>query len=176
MNLPRKEDAFAFQARVSDLLQHGLNDSLGDVLDHAFPPDKIVRIDSLSIDLGKINAQNFEQEFKARFIEALTKSLSSKKEDLNFAGDEDGVLSKAQSLVNGLIFFLERGYLPWYSLVKKKADWETELLNSLSESEYRYFLKWLGDNYKESPVIIERLVLQFSDSFIAELLSKIALF
>ena len=84
MHLPRREDAFTFQARVSDLLQHGLNDSLEDVLDHAFPPDKIIRIDSLSIDLGKINAQNFEQEFKARFIEALTKSFILKKRGFGF--------------------------------------------------------------------------------------------
>lgn len=174
MNLPRREQAFDFQKRVSDLLQNELSDSLEDVLDNAFPPDKVIRIDSLSLDLGEISAQNFEQEFKTRFIEGLSKSLSSKRADLNIAGDEDTVMSKAKSLVSALIFFLEKGYLPWYSSAEKKAGWETELLDNLSDTEYHYFLNWLRDNYKESPVIIERLVLQFSDNFIGELLSKIA--
>ena len=172
MNLPRKDEAFAFQTRVSDLLQNGLNNSLEDVLDRAFPPDKIIRIDSLSIDLGNISASNFEQEFKTRFIEALTKSLATKKEDLDVVNDEDTVFSKARSLLNAFIFFLEKGYLPWYSSVEKKPDWETELLNALSDKEYEYLLNWLRDNYKERPVIVERLVLQFSDNFIGELLSK----
>jgi len=174
MNLPRREEAFAFQKRVSDFFQYQLNDSLEHVLDQAFPPDKIVRIDSLSLDLGNINAQNFEQEFKARFVEALIKSLASKKDELNIAGDEENVTNNTQSLVNSLIFFLEKGYLPWYSAVKKKADWETEMRDKLSEREYKYFLDWLRANYKESPVIVERLVLQFSDHFIGELLSNLA--
>ena len=162
------------QDRVSKLLQNGLMDSMESILDNAFPPDKVIRIDKLQLDLGNITLQNFEPEFKTQFIAALTKSLAVKKESLSAANGKEGVLSKAQSLENALVFFLEKGYLPWYSSVGNKTDWEDEILNSLSESEYQHFLKWIKDNYPERPGIIDRLVSQFSDNFIVQLLSKTA--
>jgi hypothetical protein len=176
LRLSRKEEAYAFQDRVSRLMQNDLKDSLEKILDNAFPPDKIVRINTLQLNLGSISRQNFEPEFKARFIEALTKSLSEKHDSTgNSADREESVLSKAQSLESALIFFLERGYLPWYSSARKTAGWEDELLNDLSESEYHHFSNWLKGKHYENQVVTERLISQFSDKFIGGLLKKMNL-
>ncbi len=172
LHLSKKDEAYAFQERVSRLLQNDLKNSLEKILDKIFPSDKIIRIDSLQLDLGNINALNFETEFKAQFITELTKSLSEKKEKLSTTQGGETELSKAQSLKNALIFFLEKGYLPWYSSVAKKAGWEDEILNTLSASEYQYLSNWMKSNYQDNPVIIERLISQFSDKFIGELLLK----
>lgn len=173
LHLPKKENAYALQDRVSKLLQNELLDTLENILDNAFPPDKIVRIDSLQLNLGNISAQNFEPEFKAHFIAELTKSLASKNESLTNADGKETIISKAQSLENALIFFLEKGYLPWYSSVTGKTDWETEILNNLTENEYLDFLTWLNNNSQERPVIVKRLISQFSDKFIGDILVKI---
>ncbi|MDP9075939.1 MAG: contractile injection system tape measure protein [Bacteroidota bacterium] len=174
LHLSKKDEAYALQDRVSRLLQNGLMDNLELILDAAFPHDKVVRIDKLQLDLGNISFQNFESEFKTQFISALTKSLAAKKESLSGAKGEEAIFSKAQSVENALIFFLEKGYLPWYSQAGKKIDWEEEILAYLNTAEYKHFFNWLKDNYQNRPVIIERIVLQFSDEFIAELLLKIA--
>jgi hypothetical protein len=172
LHLPRKDEAAAFQERVSKLLRNELNESLERILDEAFPPDKIIRIDSLQLDLGNISAQNFESEFKKQFVDVLTKSLASKRDSISDSGSTTGqetVLSKAQSLENALIFFLERGYLPWYSSVVNKTDWENEISAHLPESGKQHFMSWLRDNYAENPMILDRLISQFSDKFIGEL-------
>ncbi|MCR8557641.1 hypothetical protein KXD93_08305 [Mucilaginibacter sp. BJC16-A38] len=174
LHLLKKDEAYALQDRVSRLLQNGLMDNLEDILDAAFPIDKVVRIDKLQLDLGNIRLQNFESEFKTQFISALTKSLAAKKESLSGAKGEEAIFSKAQSVENALIFFLEKGYLPWYSQAGKKVDWEEEILTYLNTAEYKHFFNWLKTNYQDRPVIIDRLVQQFSNKFIAELLFKMA--
>lgn len=176
LNLSGRQEALALQEKVSRLVKNELADSLESALDQAFPPDKIVRIDTLQLDLGAISLQNFENEFKDGFIGALIKSLSAKSENLAgaAAGDRrEEMLSKPQSLKDTLFFFLQKGYLPWYSPDWKINDWEAQILSNFSEEEYRQLIKWLRDNYIESPVVLDRLVFQFSDRFIETLMLKI---
>jgi hypothetical protein len=173
LNLPKREEAFDFQNRVSALLQNELPGNMEAVFDELFPSDDVIRIDTLKLDLGSINSQNFEQEFKDHFIEELRKSLSSKKDKLNDANSEE-VLSGVQSLVKSFIYFLEHGNLPWYSSVKRINDWENEILEGFASNKNQYLFNWLRDNYKAKPVVLQRLILQFTDSFLEKLLLTIA--
>lgn len=173
LNLPKREEAFAFQNRVSALLQNELPGNMEAVFDELFPSDDVIRIDTLKLDLGNINPQNFEQEFKDHFIQELRKSLSSKKDKLNDANSEE-VLSGVQSLVKSFIYFLEHGHLPWYSSIKRITDWEDEILEGFVRNKNQYLFNWLRDNYKAKPVVLQRLILQFTDSFLQKLLLTIA--
>ncbi|TWJ02461.1 hypothetical protein JN11_01434 [Mucilaginibacter frigoritolerans] len=172
LQIPGKDDAFALQSMVSYLLQNELKTKLESALDSVFPPGKVVRIDTLQLDLGEINPQNFEHEFKTRFVSALTESLSAKKESINNSSGDESIQSVAQSSVNALVFFLEKGYLPWYSSVQKMANWEADLLQNLTKNEYRFLAEWLKNN--PNATSIDRLVLQFSDRLITEVLLNIA--
>ena len=173
LNLPKREDAHTFQNRVSDLLRNELSASMEAVFDELFPTTDIIRIDSLHLDLGKIEVLNFEQEFKTHFIEELRKSLSSKQSKLADENTEE-VLRPEQSLIKAFIYFLENGYLPWYSPVENMADWSNEILTSLSEKKDLYFFNWLYDNYIDRPVILQRLILQYDNAFLAQLISIIS--
>jgi hypothetical protein len=173
LHLPKREEAFAFQNRVSALLQNELPGNMEAVFDELFPSDDVIRIDTLKLDLGNINPQNFEQEFKDHFIEELRKSLSSKKDKLSDANSEE-VLSGIQSLVKSFIYFLEHGHLPWYSSVKRINDWENEILEGFARNKNQYLFNWLRDNYKAKPVVLQRLILQFTDNFLQKLLLTIA--
>lgn len=174
LNLPKREEAHAFQNRVSDLLRNELSASMEAIFDELYPTTDIIRIDSLVLDLGNIEAHNFEQEFKTHFIEQLRKSLPSKR---NESVDEDNgqIVSPEQSLTKAFIYFLENGYLPWYSPVETMAIWSNEIITTFSNSEKKaqYFFNWLRDNYVDNPVILYRLVLQFDHSFLKKLLSII---
>lgn len=174
LHLSKKNEVHALQDKVSMLLQSGLMDGLEAVLDSAFPPDKVVRIDKLQLDLGVISVKNFESEFKTQFIKSLSMSLAVKAGSLDGPKGGEAIFTKAQATENILIFFLENGHLPWYGQTNRRADWEKEILGNLSAVEYRHFFKWLKDNYRARPVIIERLILQFSDNFIGELLIAMA--
>ncbi|WPU91356.1 contractile injection system tape measure protein [Mucilaginibacter sabulilitoris] len=173
LNIPKREEAHAFQNRVDVLLQQELASSMEDVFDEMFPANEIIRIDSLQLNLGNVSAQNFEQEFKDHFIQELRKNLSVKKDKL---GDENSteVLSTSQSAFNAFIYFLENGYLPWYSATKEMSAWEGDILSSFSGNKNQYFFNWLRDNYKHTPVVLQRLIWQFTDSFLENMMLTIA--
>ncbi|SDP92487.1 hypothetical protein SAMN05428975_3690 [Mucilaginibacter sp. OK268] len=173
LNLPKREEAHAFQNRVSDLLRNELCASMEAVFDELFPTTDSIRIDSLVLDLGKIEALNFEQEFKTHFIEELRKNLSSKKSKQADENTEE-VLRPEQSLIKAFIYFLENGYLPWYSPVENMADWSNEILTALSEKKDPYFFNWLSDNYVDEPIILQRLILQYDNVFLTQLISIIS--
>lgn len=173
LNLPKREEAYAFQNRVSDLLRNELSASMETIFDEMFPSSDIIRIDSLLLDLGKIEIHNFEQEFKVHLIEELRKNLSSPKSKSPQENDEE-VLSPEQSFIKAFIYFLENGRLPWYSSVGNMAHWSKEILNAFSKKNDQYFINWLRDNYADKPVILQRLVLQFDNTFLEEILSIIA--
>ncbi|WP_419698356.1 contractile injection system tape measure protein [Mucilaginibacter sp. NFX135] len=173
LNLPKREEALVFQNRVSDLLRNELSASMEAIFDELFPTTDIIRIDSLHLDLGKIEAHNFEQEFKTHFIKELRKILPSKKNEL---ADKEQALSPKQSSIKAFIYFLENGYLPWYSPVKNMTDWGNEIITAFSDSEKKasHFFNWFCDNYVDNPVILQRLILQFSNTFLEKLFSIIA--
>ncbi|MBB6127733.1 contractile injection system tape measure protein [Mucilaginibacter lappiensis] len=173
LNLPKREEAHAYQNRVSDLLRNELSASMEAVFDEMFPTTDIIRIDSLHLFLDKIETHNFEQEFKTHFIQELRKSLSSKKSKLKDEYNEE-VLSPEQSFIKAFIYFLENGYLPWYSSVENMANWSNEILNAFSENKNQYFFNWLRDNYADKPIILQRLVLQFDNAFLEKVLSIVA--
>lgn len=173
LNVLKLEDAHAFQNRVSTLLQHELAGRMEAIFDELFPSDDIIRIDSLQLDLGNISSQNFEQDFKDNFTETLRKSLSAKKDTIN-DGNHDEILNNNQSALNAFIYFLENGTLPWYCSVKAITDWEADILKSFDGNKNQYFFDWFKDNYKANPVVLQRLVLQFSNIFLEKLLSTVA--
>ncbi len=171
LNLSNREYAGALQASVSNLMQHDLKTGIDAIFNNAFPEDKIIRIDKLQLNLGTINQQNFENEFKAQLLSELAKGLSEQKDNLSYA-DSAEELSKEQSLINALIYFLEKGYLPWYQAATTTMDdWETEILNNFTAREYQQFFDKILLKHHASEAIMQRLILQFSDKLLGELLS-----
>jgi len=170
LNLSKREHAGALQASVSNLMQHDLQAGIDAVFNNAFPGNKIIRIDKLQLNLGDINQQNFENEFKAQLLNELAKGLSQQRDNLNYANSAEE-LSKEQSLINGLIYFLEKGYLPWYQSATTMGDWEMEILNNFTVRQYHQFFERILLKQHANEVVIQRLVLQFSDKFLGALLS-----
>lgn len=177
LQVSKRDDAFALQSMVSYLLQNDLKTSLESALDKAFPPGKVVRIDTLQLNLGDINPNNFEQEFKSKFITVLAESLSAKSDSIanNSAGAES-IISEAQSVADALIFFLEKGYLPWYSSTVNITDWETDILKILTKTEYQYLAEWLQEAQQQNSAVIDRLILQFSDHLLAAIIQNATTF
>lgn len=172
LQIPKREDAHFLQSRISDLLQNELSDKIEATFDKLFPSDKIIRINSLKLELGDISVQNFENEFKEKFIKELSENLLAQKDSIDANNTE--ILNGTQSLVSSLIYFLENGSLPWYRTAGKTTHWESEMLNALSANDYDYLLDWLRDNHLHHPVIVRRLVQQFSDELLRKLGSAIA--
>lgn len=162
-------DALDLQKKVSDLFKYELSDHLQQMLDDLFPEDTVTRIDSLQVDLGKISTQNFENEFKAAFLESLKENLQASKSEA-FTRADERVKSSASHNLDTFLYFLEHGSLPWYSTKLNIRDWEQQLLKEFSDHEYKAVLNWLRDKSAVNATVIERLVRQFSSSLAETLL------
>jgi hypothetical protein len=169
LRVTRREDALALQSSVSRLLQNNLRQKMEALFDKLVPEGKVVRIDTLHLDLKTISTKNFEKEFEERFIEALQQSLSNKNDDPS-QKDNIVVLGTHESLLQSLLHFLLHGYLPWYNAEKEIHSFQQEILRHFTANDRQYFFTWLKKNYKTRPQTTQRLVNQFTDYFLQELI------
>ena len=109
----RKEQAFELQERLSGWSRFVMPNELGDVFNKICPPDQTWRIQSLEIDLGKIDFDNLEFELSAKLRSQLREKLtdlivyagrSSKNIEI-FNGDTSHI-----QMIRG---FLLSGIMPW---------------------------------------------------------------
>ena len=161
------DDAFELQNRVSNLLKNGLMDKLESLFDEVAPNGNILRFDKLELNLGNVNKQNLETEFSHKLIEQLSRVVLELKNDGLETGSNQS--SHQQSLMDGLIFFLTHGYMPWYYVVKKFSEWEKDLLYSFSKREWASIIKELKNN----DGLNRRLVMQFSPPFLETILFEL---
>lgn len=153
------------------MLKTDVMDAMEVVFNNAAANGEVIRIDKLTVDLGTIPAGNLETVFKARLVEELSKAIPGIKHTAKPA-DNTIVLSRRQSLIGAFKYFLLNGRLPWYSVAKQMREWESEITAAIGTSEWQELLIWLRESSKENPAIIERLIRQFSDSFISSFLGS----
>ena len=171
LTISRAADSFAIQNRLSRILKDELPKALEPLFNKFSPNGKSLRIEKLSIDLGTISEENLESEFGDRLLEQLTSSLAN-----IVAGSKDTLItevSEEQSLIDALIYYLEHGYLPWYSMVKDFRVWETTILQAFSGNEWDELIQFLIKRLLISDTPVERLTIQFSEKFIQTVWMKI---
>ncbi|MCX6250195.1 MAG: contractile injection system tape measure protein [Bacteroidetes bacterium] len=170
IKLSRAVDSFAIQNRVSRVLRDELPQILETLFDKISPNGKSLRIDKLILDLGIISEQNLEKEFKEKVLEQLSKVLVHA-EEIAMAMESPEIsgvseVSKEQSLVEALIYYLENGYPPWYSTVKDFRVWENSMLQSFTGEEWKKLILALKRKITISDTPVRRLTLQFSETFL----------
>ncbi len=162
-------DAFTLQNRISNMFKNDLKNKLESLFDQISPNGKTLRIDKLELNLGTINKENLEAEFSKKLIEQLSVKLSNAN---NTTGEEIKFeeIEHKHSIIDVLTFFLQHGYMPWYSSVRNFAEWESEMLHSFSEREWILLIDVLKKSVSANQNIIQRLVMQFSESFLEKIL------
>ncbi len=164
LTISRAADSFTIQNRISRILKDELPKDLEPLFNKLSPNGKSLRIEKLSIDIGTISRENLDSEFRDRLIEQLTSKL-----EILAAGNKDTLItevSEEQSLVDTLLYFLEHGYLPWYSRVKDFHIWEKGMLHSFSAGEWKKIIQALKKQIKVNDTPVKRLTLQFSEAFL----------
>lgn len=171
LDIPKKEEAFNYQNRISLLFRDELAIRLDTLFNNITAPNEVIRLDNLRLHLGTINEQNFEHEFKERFIKEMEREVSKAKNEVTHH-DVSAPLTTQGSLREALIYFLQFGTLPWYATINKTDEWEAEMLADFSITDWQYIATWVQRNYIENQVNFQRLVFQFSDRFIHEIIAN----
>ncbi len=88
-------------------------------LDEVYPKNKIVFIDKLILDLGKLPAENWQKELENKLLEALKQKLIEARTDAKTV-----TLNQKEFALKGLVAYLKTGNLPT-QLQKQQQTQET---------------------------------------------------
>jgi len=172
LEIPAQKDAFNYQDTVSRLFNNGLLTAIEDVLDGMALQDEVIRIDALKLNLGSINAVHFEKEFKEKLVSCLKAAVISGK--ATTGGETNTVVTKpAASQRDAFVHFVLHGVLPWYSQVKNMQVWEEELFEKWQMADWQFIAQWVKEKAIQQAEILQRIVLQFSQHFLATLAENI---
>lgn len=168
--------ALRIRKEINDSIQYDFIHMLEKIMQEHSIPDFYFYIDKISVDLGAIHFQNFNETFMRLLQEKLSRELSVKTdEQITTAGankesyyynetndtgermieDQAFPFAEKNRATRALIYFLEYGIYPWWyhqSVAKSPAeilDEDTDTLTSLS-------LKIIEQN-KISKIVAERM-------------------
>ncbi|MBN9382186.1 MAG: hypothetical protein J0H74_15565 [Chitinophagaceae bacterium] len=111
ISFPEEKKAFDLQSRFSHLFHNDATPVMTEVFQRLIPEEVVLRLDQLSLDLGRIRDDRLEKDFRERFRQALEKELALALED--YARRETPGRNK--SLLDLLNYFLTTGMLPWWA-------------------------------------------------------------
>lgn len=185
-----ESEGFAIQNRLSDLCTQWLNPAIERVMDRVAPADRHLRIERLEVDAGTLSPEHFEQEFVESVARALEILLREQVSQRPLAAATSGDMgssvtalhSEARVAADALLYFLEKGRLPWSLRLPPGVSFEAFLLETWGFDSGSASFSQSADALSPSaltrtlayPQARIRLVLQFSKPFLQALLQWIA--
>lgn len=175
LEVPAQHDAFGYQGRVSSLFNNGLQTAIENVLDEMAAPGEVVRIDTLAINLGNIDAKQFDTGFKTKLVASLKEAVLKSKAGTAHNSSSTMAETKpaATSQRDAFMYFVLHGSLPWYSNAHNMQVWEEALFAQWQPADWKLAAEWLRTTQQEDANTIQRIVWQFSNAFIAQLAQHI---
>src|SRR5687768_14627419 len=170
LTLSQRKDAFRVQQLVSEHYRTHIIHLLEKVFDELAPPDDILRIDKLEIDLGIIHEREIEtRRWEDLLFKKLSEQLSLMMQNRE-SFPELTVLEKHESIADQWLHYMQHGYLP-YNATKTDGEWLLQVLTAFA-SDYRSITA-LRALIHGSDIAAERIVLQHNVSFLVALLEAL---
>jgi hypothetical protein len=114
--------ALDLQDRIFRLCREALPRVLESVLDRHVRPGDVLRIDTLSIDLGRIGLAGFEAEIEARLRAQLGETLRQALPEPSRQAQAGPVAGEGDALEAALVWFLRHGSLPGWCRIPAGAS------------------------------------------------------
>lgn len=173
LDLPRAEGARAMAQEASRLFQEVVLPQLDTLFTQLAPADRYIRIDRLEIDLRQIPEKDFARHFVEICVEQVSRQISILVAEAgpdNTSKDQVQVLTGSAQVMEILGDFLRNGTLPWRARGVSLQTLEEKLLPLLKKRS-SMLVEEIRAWAKINPVVIQRLIWQFSLPFVEELLA-----
>ena len=165
-----EEFALLQQAHLDSFIKKRLCPIMEDIFDKNSENGKIFRIDRLEVDLGDIDACNYQVCMEELFRERLETALKEKLGGIFSGRTEDGnVITAFQSEVEIAEFFLIHAFLPWTGDNRSGFYLDDVVLKALVSGNKK-FIDFLKKNMRVQD-IRRRMVRQFSEKTIKKVLT-----
>jgi hypothetical protein len=171
-----EEQAFAQQGDMGAYIRDGLLPVIDEVFTELSEPGLVFRFDRLEIDLGVVDYDSHRDEWKRRLREQLQSALAAGLVPVERVKGEalQGVITRRQSELQRLRFFLERGYMPWHAEQPDSLTLEALMLRVLRNDSDR-LLEFIR-NADDKEMVLNRIVNQFSATVVTGLARMIRAF
>lgn len=166
LELSREAGAMELQRRAGRVFQEKVLPRLEELFSAMGPPDRIVRLEKLEIDLGTISETNWERHFVERCVEQISRQLMEVATQADAASKNDAlIIHPEENTLAVFRYFLETGTLPWYARGMALKTLETELMQHLA-----MLLQVVLPVLQRNDAALRRLIWQFSHGFTERLL------
>ncbi len=117
INFPEREKVTELQNRVSQLFNSRLRSLMGEAFDKYIPPQLLLKLDALELDLGHLPYAHFEEVLAERFAMELEKALGERMLYIDNPAAVPGmqVSTLKTSSIDLLEYFLVNGSMPWWA-------------------------------------------------------------
>jgi len=180
LTIPDKDIAMHVQDQFSGLMKEKINPSLDKLFSALAGEDEIIRIDKLIIDIGTVNLNKIKSDIPEQIISVIEDELIAilnekktlpKREWVDTNRVKSKVVQASRKPLGLLIFFLQKGYFPWWNDNSGLTKPEDVLENVSRLSKAGLETDLLPVLKKEIPR--QRLILQFAESKVRALLIKL---
>ena len=129
-----KTDGFALQKEFTDWYYRELFPEMQLMMDGMAPTGNHVRLDRLEINLGIKTAGDWKETLRKQIVESLGKQLRS---EIRYEGStgNNSVVKPGENFLLLLKHYLQKGFLPWWSSIKTKNEFDAVFEEWLSSDD-----------------------------------------
>jgi hypothetical protein len=166
------EQSYILQRKYVKLIKEDLTAGIDELLLTQFNDEDIIRINTIEIDLGNISSNDLEKYFTEKCIAAFTEKISG----INTQRKPAAILQQAEKIsqqensIEQFLYFLLTGKMHWAIAGINFVNWQASLISAIKNKK-EFFLEKLDKTVKQQYIAIERLVMQFDDTFITDLIA-----
>lgn len=179
----REENLF-IQNHIAGLVKDKLLPAMETLFDAQTASGKTIKIESLELDLGKLNQRDWEYDFvnetiyqlRQKLNEIVSFSTAAEVYEVSYKDDQPLVnnIQSADEAINRFNYFLQRGTLPWNASQQSAND----LLNIILEAAKRNKLsgtqkRKISGSIFYADETLKRFLLQFTDAYLSGFLEHV---
>lgn len=166
-----------WDSKVRELFHTKILPGFNEICENMDLQNKIVSIDKLNIDLGTIRPDDLNSRFADIVINAMDSELRNHRvfrdiDDIKHLSDKVIVKSLASSIGEHLVFFLEKGHMPW-EIFNISWDEFEELLGRFFENSDENEIRKLYNQIQQNQFYVKRIATQFSTNLISKIESAL---
>ncbi|MGK7957435.1 MAG: contractile injection system tape measure protein [Crocosphaera sp.] len=181
-----QDEMWSLQEEISHILQQKAIPAMEQLFEELIPPNEVIRLDQVVVELDPIDSHHLEEEFVQQLIQGLRRTLSDRlyTSSSMISPTDNGVQSlssttssdiirrgQSQSEWEVLLYFLEYGRFPWWYLCENwstcLSQWERVI------SETKDWQTPLQTLLNQSPTARKRLIWQFPPGFQHQILLQL---
>ncbi len=135
INIANVDDQEEVAMAISKVYKESIEAILSDICENLIPDNEVVRIDTMTIDIGHLAFNRLESEFPKAVKKALKEKLFHQIRDKKVS-PVPSKMAVRQKVKNTLLYYLNTGQLPWYyegDLPKLQSDFSSKELVAMPQ-------------------------------------------